>query len=538
MVLLPRFPKVPGPCFWVVGSQLIPFLHPWVADKDITVLALCVSWHALLDPSKSHLGFAACPEDPRLLQIVILTTILTTLPRQPTNHGRPLFYYFVEAKSASPLSRPLTLWLNGGLGCSSLGYESNMLYVESPIGVGFSCSNTRLDYLRWNDTQTAKYNLIFLINWLEEFPNYKDFDLFLTSESYAGHYIPQLAGLLIEYNKNPNIKPIKLRAIALGNPLLDLDISVKYHPFRCDHIINHGGQLTSSTSWPFPTRADITNSVCNDLEHLHEDIHGILSQGCKDVFNRASNEFSSDVAHDDLLPNCLSSSLVEQFRPKGKHEKIHAMLASRGTRGDPCLDGRVFTYLNKPQVQKTMHANITHLPSHWNFCIRPLEYQEDNLDMNLIPLISDLIEAGIPIVLYSGDQDSKIPLTQTRIIAITFYKIWLIKNGQKRSPSSRMGNPWALEKKEKHKGSFTQPYVKGALRESREKERTGPRYLRTVRVKGDHWEVQERTMGGWSFGGLKEGKNVTFLTYALVRGAAHEVPFTSPSQALHYFVPF
>jgi serine carboxypeptidase-like clade 2 len=31
----------------------------------------------------------------------------------------------------------------------------------------------------------------------------------------AGHYIPQLAALLMEYNKNPNIKPIKLRAIAV-----------------------------------------------------------------------------------------------------------------------------------------------------------------------------------------------------------------------------------------------------------------------------------------------------------------------------------
>ncbi|KAM3761664.1 hypothetical protein ACB098_01G285400 [Castanea mollissima] len=292
-----------------------------------------------------------------------------------------------------------------------------MLYVESLIGVGFSCSNTRLDYLRWNDTQTAKYNLTFLINWLEEFPNYKDFDLFLTGESYASHYIPQLAGLLIEYNKNPNIKPIKLRAIALGNPLLDLDISVQVGNYLWLH-----GAIYNETLM-------LKNSICNDSEYLHEDIHEILSQGCKDVFNRASNEFSADVAHDDLLlPNCLSSSLAEQFRPKGKHGKIHAMVYTmvRGTRGDSCLDGRVFTYLNKPQVQKAMHANITHLPSHWNFCIRPLEYQEDNLDMNLIPLISDLIEAGIPIVLYSGDQDSKIPLTQTRIIVITFYKIWYL----------------------------------------------------------------------------------------------------------------
>ena len=35
---------------------------------------------------------------------------------------------------------------------------------------------------------TANDNLRFLINWLEEFPNYKDSDLFLTGESYAGNY--------------------------------------------------------------------------------------------------------------------------------------------------------------------------------------------------------------------------------------------------------------------------------------------------------------------------------------------------------------
>uniref|UniRef100_A0A0A0LRM0 Serine carboxypeptidase n=1 Tax=Cucumis sativus TaxID=3659 RepID=A0A0A0LRM0_CUCSA len=33
---------------------------------------------------------------------------------------RALFYYFVEAE-IDPASKPLVLWLNGGLGCSSLG---------------------------------------------------------------------------------------------------------------------------------------------------------------------------------------------------------------------------------------------------------------------------------------------------------------------------------------------------------------------------------------------------------------------------------
>ncbi|KAG6537217.1 hypothetical protein ZIOFF_002303 [Zingiber officinale] len=35
--------------------------------------------------------------------------------------GRALFYYFVEADENS-MSKPLVLWLNGGPGCSSLGY--------------------------------------------------------------------------------------------------------------------------------------------------------------------------------------------------------------------------------------------------------------------------------------------------------------------------------------------------------------------------------------------------------------------------------
>ena len=42
-------------------------------------------------------------------------------------------------------------------------------------------------------------------------------------------------------------------------------------------------------------------------------------------------------------------------------------VAKRAKQGDPCLEGRIFTYLNKPEVQKALHANTTHLPFHWDF---------------------------------------------------------------------------------------------------------------------------------------------------------------------------
>ncbi|XVF16543.1 hypothetical protein REPUB_Repub10bG0040900 [Reevesia pubescens] len=58
-------------------------------------------------------------------------------------------------------------------------------------------------------------------------------------------------------------------------------------------------------------------------------------------------------------------------------------------------------------------------------------------------------------------------------------------------------------------------------------------------TKYGNWYDQKQ-LGGWtqSFGAPKEGKNETYLTFAPVRGAAHEVPFTSPSQALTLFHSF
>ncbi|CAI8586008.1 unnamed protein product [Vicia faba] len=91
---------------------------------------------------------------------------------------RSLFYYFVEAE-VEPASKPVVLWLNGGPGCSSVGAgafvehgpfkpsknglikndyswnkEANMLYLESPAGVGFSYSANESFYDFVNDEMT------------------------------------------------------------------------------------------------------------------------------------------------------------------------------------------------------------------------------------------------------------------------------------------------------------------------------------------------------------------------------------------------
>ncbi|KAG6413073.1 hypothetical protein SASPL_125772 [Salvia splendens] len=147
--------------------------------------------------------------------------------------GRELFYWFFVAED-DPSSKPLVLWLNGSRyvaifsllcvncgkqkrpGCSSIAYGlaeeigplhivkdgktlylnpyswnkvANILFVDSPVGVGFSYSNTSADLLSNGDKRTADDNLIFIEKWLERFPQYKGRELYLTGESYAGRLI-------------------------------------------------------------------------------------------------------------------------------------------------------------------------------------------------------------------------------------------------------------------------------------------------------------------------------------------------------------
>ncbi|KAK2396443.1 serine carboxypeptidase [Trifolium repens] len=128
---------------------------------------------------------------------------------------RNLFYYFEESEVA-PLSKPVVLWLNGGPGCSSIGQgaftehgpfqptkkgrlvknryswnqAANMLYLESPVGVGFSYSANISDYFMVNDERTARDALVFL------------------QERYAGHWAPQIAELILQTKPSFNLKGI------------------------------------------------------------------------------------------------------------------------------------------------------------------------------------------------------------------------------------------------------------------------------------------------------------------------------------------
>lgn len=95
---------------------------------------------------------------------------------------------------------------------------ANLLFLESPAGVGYSYTKG----YESGDVAAAEGNYVFLVNWFERFPQYKGHDFFIAGESYSGHYIPQLASLILHHNKIANNTKFNLRGIMVSDFLHNL----------------------------------------------------------------------------------------------------------------------------------------------------------------------------------------------------------------------------------------------------------------------------------------------------------------------------
>ncbi|XP_044949633.1 serine carboxypeptidase 1-like [Hordeum vulgare subsp. vulgare] len=336
---------------------------------------------------------------------------IAALPGQPTNgvgfsqyagyvtvdekNGRALFYYLVEA-ATDTATRPLVLWLNGGPGCSSFGYGAmgelgpfrvnsdnrtlranehawnnvaNVLFLESPAGVGFSYSNTTSDYGKSGDQRTAEDAFLFLVSWFERFPEYKGRSFYISGESYAGHYVPQLAATILSHNTS-----INLQGILVGNPYLDDNMNTKG---VMDFLWSHA--VISDEVY-----ANITKS-CNFN----------LSDGsaCSDAM--AAYDSANTDPFDIYGPVCINA-------PDGKY------YPSRYVPGyDPCTGYYIEAYLNDLEVQKALHVRTTK----WAGCT-DLHWKDSSASM--VPTLKWLMEHGLHVWLFSGDFDSVCPFTATR----------------------------------------------------------------------------------------------------------------------------
>ncbi|KAK4778320.1 hypothetical protein SAY87_018507 [Trapa incisa] len=357
---------------------------------------------------------------------------ITALPGQPGNvgfaqysgyvtvnqqAGRALFYWLIESPaSRGPASRPLVLWLNGGPGCSSVAYGlaeeigpfrirpdgrtlylnpyawnnlANILFLESPAGVGFSYTNTTSDLYNAGDKRTAEDAYTFLVNWFERFPQYKHRDFYITGESYAGHYVPQLSQIVYERNKGIQNPVINLKGFMVGNAVTD-----DYHDYigTFEYWWTHG--LISDSTYKS------LRTACDSGSSQHP------SMDCLKALNIAEAEQGNIDPYSIFTRPCNSTASLKQ------NLRGHYPWMSRAY--DPCTERYSQIYFNLPEVQRALHANVTGISYQWKTCSDIVGTYWTDSPLSMLPIYQELIAAGVRIWVFSGDTDSVVPLTATR----------------------------------------------------------------------------------------------------------------------------
>ncbi|KAF8184211.1 serine carboxypeptidase [Pholiota molesta] len=168
-----------------------------------------------------HLSTAATT--PGKLRVVENSGVCETTPgvNQASGYGdltstESIWFWFFEARN-NPDTAPLALWFNGGPGSSSMiglfqehgpcritndsssvtlnpfswNNNANVLYIDQPVGVGFSHGDLKVGTSQQAAADVWKFMQIFLSD--SRFAKFAKNNLAIWTESYGGHYGPTFA---------------------------------------------------------------------------------------------------------------------------------------------------------------------------------------------------------------------------------------------------------------------------------------------------------------------------------------------------------
>uniref|UniRef100_A0A2I4CUG1 Carboxypeptidase n=1 Tax=Austrofundulus limnaeus TaxID=52670 RepID=A0A2I4CUG1_AUSLI len=338
--------------------------------------------------------------------------------------GRFLHYWFVTSQR-NPSKDPVVLWLNGGPGCSSLDgflsengpfhvnddgetlYENplswnkiaNMLYLESPAGVGYSYSDDQ--QYKTNDDKVAKDNYRALQSFFVKFPNFTENEFFIFGESYGGFYAPMLSLLVATGRAEINFK-----GFAVGNGLSSFDLN--------DQSLIYFGyyhSLFGEDLWRDLNTNCCNKKSCNFYNNTSEACRTMVNIAFKIVYESGLNEYalyldceSHQAYHQGYVRTM--SHVFRNFRKNLHAYKLPDVRPSSFSLSSvpPCIDSKAMTiWLNRGDVRKALHVPDTLPP--WDICSDAVGNEYDILYSTMKNVYLKLLSLGLRALVYNGDTD-------------------------------------------------------------------------------------------------------------------------------------
>ncbi|KAK4784074.1 hypothetical protein SAY86_018442 [Trapa natans] len=344
-----------------------------------------------------------------------------------------LFYYFAESER-NPMADPLVLWLTGGPGCSgfsALAFETgpitfnytdysgglpslvlnkyswtkvaNIIFIDQPVGAGFSYSTT-LEGRNSSDTKAAADAYTFLRKWLINHPQFLGNELYIGGDSYSGIIVPLLVTNILK-GLEAGLKPkMELQGYLLGNPVTD-----HFHDQNARIPYVHRVNLISDEYY------EDAKSYCGGN---YVDVNENNTE-CVTIMNTIMDCLLQINLCQILEPQCAFSSkkpeALEWDRRVQEAETVRHLLLDDTPM--PPLKCRgyhyVFAYkwMNDKSVQAALNVRAGTVEN-WVRCPKTFTYYTEELS-SVVSYHKNLSTTGLRALVYSGDHDISVPWIAT-----------------------------------------------------------------------------------------------------------------------------
>ncbi|KIY00515.1 uncharacterized protein Z520_04200 [Fonsecaea multimorphosa CBS 102226] len=358
--------------------------------------------------------------------------------------GQHIFWWFFEARNVDPTTAPLTIWINGGPGSSSMiglfqelgpcrinldgdavnnPYSwtnvSNVIFIDQPTQVGFSYSspvpayedpnsgylvelpdNTCPEYASdwscgtysyWNETLTANNTPTTAPNmwktlqgFMGAFPQYARQEINFATESYGGHYAP----LMSEYFESQNSKnitgahPISLQHVLIGNGWYDPLIQYQaYYNFTV---------FPGNTYNYDPFNQSIKTQMYNNLYgpgNCYDQTVDCNTHGTNEICTAADNFCLQQV-----------ESIYDIYLNRDEYDVRYIM-------PNPFPPTEYVDYLNTEKVQAAIGAYVNYTESDAAVGNAFGSTGDDDREIGTVEALQGLLKQNISVTMYFGDAD-------------------------------------------------------------------------------------------------------------------------------------
>ncbi|KAF8400484.1 hypothetical protein HHK36_013782 [Tetracentron sinense] len=148
----------------------------------------------------------------------------------------------------------------------------------------------------------------------------------------------------------------------------------------------------------------LLNLFCDSQSWIH------FSKQCGDSLDIVSEELGNIDIYSIFTPSCTASD-------SSSNQPLKRLLnvGGIGEKYDPCILKHAAVYFNLPEVQKALHVYPDPAPSKWETCSDVVNSNWKDSATSVLDIYCELIQSGLRIWMFSGDTDTVVPVTSTRV---------------------------------------------------------------------------------------------------------------------------